>query len=109
MKTVAWLALLCACAGQAQPARTLGEFRDLVSAAIAAKATRVVIPPGVYRGGPEGNGACHLVWRGIANLEIVADGVTLVCTKPTRALGLDHCRDVTIRGLTIDYDPLPFT
>ncbi len=103
-----WL-LALACAGLHAQERPLSDFRQRVGAAIAAKATRVVIPPGVYRGVPEDNGACHLCWHGVSGLEIVADGVTLLCGKPTRALAFDHCADITLRGLTVDYDPLPFT
>jgi len=88
--------------------RPLSELRALLAGAVASHQTRLVIPPGVYRGGPE-RGHVHLALRGVSDLEIVADGVTLVCTEPTRALDLNGCRRVILRGLTIDYDPLPFT
>jgi hypothetical protein len=42
-------------------------------------------------------------------VEIVATGVEMICTETTLALNIDDCRNVTLRGLTIDYDPLPFT
>lgn len=33
----------------------------------------------------------------------------MICTETTRALTISNCRNVTLRGLTIDYDPLPYT
>jgi hypothetical protein len=33
----------------------------------------------------------------------------MVCTETTRAITIENCRNLTLRGLTIDYDPLPFT
>jgi hypothetical protein len=39
----------------------------------------------------------------------VAADVEMVCTETTLAVSLENCRDVTLRGLAIDYDPLPFT
>lgn len=84
------------------------DFRPMVGEALAKGAKRVVIPAGVYRIGPVAGGE---LWRlhGLRNVEIIADGVTLVGTKLTRAVTLDHCSGVTLQGLTVDYDPLPFT
>ncbi len=81
--------------------------RDIVAAARDAR--RVVIPPGTYRLAPPPGGKTHWTLAGLRDVEIVADGVTLVCTERTRALHLEACRNVAIRGLTIDYDPPPFT
>jgi parallel beta-helix repeat protein len=89
--------------------RPLAELRQMLEAAVMAKEARVVIPPGVYRGAPEHGGKVHLTLRHAANLEIVAEGVTLLCSKSTRALDLVGCTNLTLRGLTVDYDPLPFT
>ena len=33
----------------------------------------------------------------------------MICTETTRALSISNCVNVTVRGLSIDYDPLPFT
>jgi hypothetical protein len=35
-------------------------------------------------------------------------GATLLLGGDRRALLIEHCRDVTVRGLRVDYDPLPF-
>jgi hypothetical protein len=68
---------------------------------------RVVIPPGRYLVKPAG--AVHLRLKGLNDVEIVAKGVEMICTETTQALQIERCRNLTLRGLTIDYDPLPFT
>lgn len=87
----------------------LPDFRPMVAEAVKRGDAKVVIPRGTYRLAPaEGSKA---VWSltGVHDIEIEANGVTLVATKLTRAVGLHACRNVTIQGLTVDYDPLPFT
>jgi hypothetical protein len=51
----------------------------------------------------------HLVFKDLSDVEIIADKVELVCTSTVRALMFEGCSNVTIRGLAVDYDPLPFT
>ena len=51
----------------------------------------------------------HLLLRDLKGIRIIADNVEMICTETTRAITILNCSDVTIRGLTIDYDPLPFT
>ena len=87
----------------------MSELRQIVAKAVAEKAQRLVIPPGVYRGEPEKGEKTHLTIKNASDLEIVADGVTMLCTRMTRAVEMYGCKNVTLRGLTIDYDPLPFT
>jgi hypothetical protein len=83
------------------------DLRALIAAELAAGKKRIVIPQGRYRVPAEqGN---HLVFRNLSDVEIIADDVELVCTSTVRALMFEGCSNVTIRGLTIDYDPLPFT
>ena len=33
----------------------------------------------------------------------------MVCTQTTRAITIENCRGLTLRGLSIDYDPSAFT
>jgi hypothetical protein len=87
----------------------LSELRDRIHKAVAARAREVVIPPGIYRGGPAKAGETVLAIQGAENLRIVARGVTMVCTSRTRALEFYRCRNIEVVGLTIDYDPLTFT
>ena len=54
------------------------------------------------------NRAC-LALTDIRDVSIICDGVEMICTETTRALSISNCEDLTVRGLSIDYDPLPFT
>ena len=90
-------------------AADLPDFRPMVADAVKRGDAKVVIPRGTYRLEPaEGSKA---VWSltGAHDIEIEAHGVNLVSTTLTRALSLHACHNVTIHGLTVDYDPLPFT
>jgi len=63
------------------------------------------VPAGTYRL-PEAG----LALSGLDTVTLDLTGVTLVATSFDRpALNLVDCRNVTIKGLTVDYDPLPFT
>src|SRR5271165_7205349 len=33
----------------------------------------------------------------------------MICTETARAVTFENCRNVRFKGMTIDYDPLPFT
>ena len=80
----------------------------LIEAAMKKGDAQVVIPPGTYRLGHDEENHSFVI-HGAKNLIIVAEGVTLVNTILQRTLSLEDCQNVTLRGLTIDYDPLPFT
>jgi hypothetical protein len=83
------------------------DLQAYIDKEIKTGAARIVIPPGRYRVTPRNQQ--HLVLRGVQNLQIIADDVEMICTETTRALTLSHCTNVTVCGLVIDYDPLPFT
>jgi len=83
------------------------DLQGFIDQSIKAGTRRVVVPPGRYRVVPRNRQ--HLVLRDLQDVQIVADGVEMVCTETTRALTVANCRNVTVRGLVIDYDPLPFT
>jgi hypothetical protein len=70
-------------------------------------AEKIVIPPGRYYVKPDRR--VHLRFEGLKDVEIVAIGVELICTQTTRAVDIEDCQGLTIRGLMVDYDPLPFT
>ena len=84
-------------------AQTPSDFRPLLDNAVREGLSQVVIPPGTYRMAP------GIEIKDAKNLKIIADGVTLVCTRLGRAINIENCANVTLRGLTVDYDPLPFT
>lgn len=85
------------------------DFRPLVGDALKRGEKRIVIPPGTYHIAPKGDGGELWLLSGVKDVEIIADGVTMVGTKLMRAIGLHRCSGVTLEGLTVDYDPLPFT
>lgn len=83
------------------------DLRAFIASELAAGKTQIVIPPGRYRLKPV-NGS-HLRFQDLQNVEFVAKNVEMVCEATVQAIGLERCTNVTLRGLTIDYDPLPFT
>lgn len=103
------LVFLCAALAnlRAQPAPA--DFRPGVKDALARGKKHIVIPPGIYRLAPPSSGGEFWNLSGLKDVEIIADGVTLVGTKLMRAISLYRCSNVTLQGLTVDYDPLPFT
>ena len=98
---------LCAVCGARSG--SAADLRGLIRIAVANKQRRVVIPPGVYRMAPEAGSQVHLSISKARPLVSLRRGVTMVCTRRTRALQFDECENVTLQGLTIDYDPLTFT
>jgi hypothetical protein len=83
------------------------ELPDMIYAALAKGQTTIKIPPGRYYVAPR-NGT-HLRLENIQGVTIDATGVEMVCSETTRAILIEDCQDLAIIGLTIDYDPLPFT
>lgn len=83
------------------------DLRALINAELAAGKKRIVIPPGRYRVQAERGG--HLQFKNLSDVEIIANNVEMVCTSTVQAVLFDQCANVTLRGLVVDYDPLPFT
>ncbi len=92
-----------------QPTDVVGDFRPVVEQALRRGDKRIVIPPGNYRIDPVKDSGILWTLHGLKDVEIVADGVTMTGTKLMRAIAFNECSGVILRGLTIDYDPLPFT
>lgn len=83
---------------------TLQRLDSLIHAAADANLASVTIPPGEYRGNTGG------IWlQNASDLHIIANGVKMICEKRTRALEFTNCSNITLEGLTIDYDTLTFT
>jgi len=74
---------------------------------LAAGSKTIVVPPGVYRLTPKQD--VYLELRDLEGVTIDFTGVEFVGLVNTRMLDVQNCADVTLKGLTIDYDPLPFT
>ena len=68
---------------------------------------RIIVPPGRYRVAPRDRQ--HLLLQGLKDIQIIADRVEMICTETTRAITITRCTNISVRGLTIDYDPLPYT
>ena len=83
------------------------DLQKFIDQEVSAAKTQIVIPPGRYRVTPTKRQ--HLQLRGLNDIQIIADGVEMICTQTTRAITLTDCQDVTLQGMVIDYDPLPFT
>jgi hypothetical protein len=63
---------------------------------------RIVIPPGDYLF--NGDWSKESTLKDLADLEIIAEGVTFWFEPPMiHGLLFENCRDVTVRGLSIDY------
>jgi hypothetical protein len=86
---------------------TPGDLRALITEQLASGNKQIVIPPGRYP--VESTHEGHLLFSNLKDIEIIAENVELICTSTNRAVLFDNCTNVTLRGLTIDYDPLPFT
>ena len=83
------------------------DLQKLIDQELGAGNRHIVVPPGRYRVSPKNRQ--HLLLQNLQDTQIVADGVEMICTETTRALTIRGCTNVTLRGLVIDYDPLPFT
>jgi hypothetical protein len=83
------------------------DLQGFVDAALAQGDKTITVPPGRYRVTPR-NREC-LALQNLTDVSVVCDGVEMICTETTRALSIRNCAGVTVRGLSIDYDPLPFT
>ena len=68
--------------------------------------SEVVIPAGTYR--VCDTGLRGLTVKGLSDVTISAEGVTLLL-KPGQGLTFQSCRNIKLAGLTIDFDPLPFS
>jgi hypothetical protein len=93
--------------GVAQTGKSGAGLQQMVDAAVAAGEAVIRIPPGRYEVKPVRGK--HLTLKGLRNVTIDARGVELVCTETTLAIHVQDCDNLRIEGLTIDYDPLPFT
>lgn len=89
------------------PVSASNLLQAVIDAAVDRGQSTVRIPPGRYEVSPS-NGV-HLALNGLRDIAIDARDVEMVCTETTLAISVNSCRNLRIVGLTIDYDPLPFT
>ena len=89
------------------PAAVAFDLQGFIDARVAAGEKSIVIPPGRHLVTPRNKE--HLRLEGLRDIVIDATGAELVCSETTRAITIENCENLTLRGLVIDYDPLPFT
>lgn len=74
------------------------------------KGSRTIrVPAGQYRLLPPDNAKAYITLANVSDVTIDLTGVEIVGQRRTRMVDLIRCRNVTLRGLTIDYETLPFT
>jgi hypothetical protein len=83
------------------------DLQGFIDAAIQMKRDPIVVPPGRYRVTPRNRQ--HLALKDLKDVRIMAVGVEMICTETTRAVTIENCQNLTVKGLVIDYDPLPYT
>ena len=88
---------------------TVTTLQTQIDQGLEAGLDEIVLTPGVYESESPNSFTPHLSIVGAEDVSIVADGVTLLATSLTSAVRIHSAENVTIEGLTIDYDPLPFT
>lgn len=97
--------LLCSASNFVVAAAPTDDLQTMVDRFAASHETTLTIPPGTYRLSKKG-----LQLRDLKNRILKAEGVTILGTELSpSALQVHECQNVTITGLTLDYDPLPFT
>lgn len=79
------------------------DIQQQINAAVTAGDTNVVLMPGRYYSNKT---ARHVDLNNISDLTIQAAGVTLIGQTPYRGFELQNCHNVTLNGLTLDYDPV---
>lgn len=71
---------------------------------------RVLVPSGTYLFADRDEHNTHLLIREIDDLKLEGeDGTFFVMKDKAAAIRVLRCRNVRIRNIAIDYDPLPFT
>ncbi|MCM3747860.1 RICIN domain-containing protein [Paenibacillus pasadenensis] len=79
------------------------SIQSMIDDAITSGQPVLVIDPGTYYI------SATLNIIGAHGLTIIADDVIFIMTVVTRVMNVGNCTNFTFQGLTINYDPLPFT
>jgi len=88
---------------------TVATLQAQIDQGLEAGLDQIVLTPGVYETSSSSASTPHLSIVGAEDVSIVADGVTLLATSLSSAVRIQNATNLTLEGLTIDYDPLPFT
>lgn len=82
---------------------------DMVRAAVSRGEKSVSVPKARYFVAPREGEKTYLKLTGLKDVTIDFNGSELVGLVRARMLALSGCTNVTIRNVTVDYAPLPFT
>lgn len=107
-----WLITLCliwiaTCSTMGSSRIKTFDIQNFIDTELGKGVKTIVIPKGQYKVIPTNRQ--HLLLQNLKDVTIDATGVEMICTQTTRAITINKCENVTIKGLTIDYDPLCFT
>ncbi|NQU42316.1 right-handed parallel beta-helix repeat-containing protein [bacterium] len=69
----------------------------------------VVFPEKTYRLGKTEGGGAQIALRDVEGLRIEGNGSLLILHPHNGVFEINGCRNVTVTGFRIDFDPLPFT
>jgi len=85
-------------------------IRKAIAAAIqAGPGSRVCLEPKTYRLKENTRSDTQFELANAQGITIEGNGARLINTPTNNLIRLRACRDMTVKGLVIDYDPLPFT
>jgi hypothetical protein len=84
------------------------DLNGFINDELDAGKTTIIVPPGKYKVPPLNN-TTHLRFEGRDNVTIIADSVEMICSQTIQAIQIVNCNNFKIQGLSVDYDPLPFT
>ena len=83
------------------------DLHGFINQKLSSGEKNIVIPPGRYRLAEFNN--THIYIGGKSDFTIIGDSVEIICTETVPAIKLKNCSNFKIQGISIDYDPLPFT
>ncbi|KAG7372452.1 hypothetical protein IV203_018595 [Nitzschia inconspicua] len=85
------------------------DLAAYIGSQLAMGQTYIKIPEGVHYVDPKArNGRVGLLLENLNGVTIDGTNAEMILTKTTRAIEINNCNDLTLIGLAIDYDPLPF-
>jgi hypothetical protein len=87
---------------------TFEQVRETIREAAGQTPARVVFDTAEYRLDP-GAAVPFIELADVEDLTIDGNGSTIILTRPTCMVAAVRCRRVVVQGLTIDFDPLPYT
>lgn len=84
------------------------DLQGFIDQKISEGERNIVIPAGRYRVSANGRNY-HLRFDNLNNITIVGDSVEMICTETVQAIQINNCTNFRLKGIVVDYDPLPFT